>query len=182
MRKHIAALIVAGTAVAGMIVAPNAQAAPGDTVTSFELEGGSLSISVPGSAELTGTTTAVGAVTLGGQLGAVTVTDNRGLLVAAWTASVDGGSFTTGGGSPAETVTDDKISYWSGAASKTGNGAATGQQLLSAAAVTLAAQRSAVIGAFVGNNTGTWNPTLIVNVPAGNVAGEYSGTITHSVA
>jgi hypothetical protein len=28
----------------------------------------------------------------------------------------------------------------------------------------------------------TWNPTLIVDIPAGAVAGTYTGTITHSVA
>ncbi len=34
----------------------------------------------------------------------------------------------------------------------------------------------------VGNNDATWSPTLIVNAPATVVAGDYSGTITHSVA
>ena len=28
----------------------------------------------------------------------------------------------------------------------------------------------------------SWNPTLVVTVPASSVAGVYSGTVTHSVA
>jgi hypothetical protein len=34
----------------------------------------------------------------------------------------------------------------------------------------------------VGNNTTTWNPTLIVTIPSTAVAGTYTGTVTHSVA
>ncbi|WJK42161.1 hypothetical protein O7608_07170 [Solwaraspora sp. WMMA2056] len=33
-----------------------------------------------------------------------------------------------------------------------------------------------------GNNSATWNPTLDVNVPLANIAGTYTGTVTHSVA
>ena len=33
-----------------------------------------------------------------------------------------------------------------------------------------------------GSNSASWNPTLVVNVPAAAVAGTYSGTVTHSVA
>jgi len=36
--------------------------------------------------------------------------------------------------------------------------------------------------ALVGANTATWNPTLVVNIPAAAVAGTYTGTVTHSVA
>jgi hypothetical protein len=34
----------------------------------------------------------------------------------------------------------------------------------------------------VGNNSATWDPTLIVAVPAAAVARPYTGTVTHSVA
>ncbi|MFI9644053.1 hypothetical protein ACIG87_29055 [Micromonospora sp. NPDC051925] len=33
-----------------------------------------------------------------------------------------------------------------------------------------------------GNNTATWNPTLVVNVPLDSQAGISPGTVTHSVA
>ena len=32
-----------------------------------------------------------------------------------------------------------------------------------------------------GNNSATWNPTLIVDVPATAIVGTYQGTVTHSV-
>ena len=47
----------------------------------------------------------------------------------------------------------------------------------------LGAQRTAVTATLiVGNNTVSWSPTITVHVPAGAVAGTYSGTITHSVS
>jgi hypothetical protein len=182
MRKQLAALVIAGTAVAGLAVAPTAQAA--DTNTSFALTGGALSVSVPANATITGAATSVGGQALTGALGAVQVTDARGSLVATWTASVDGSDFTTGEGEEAaEIVPDDEIDYWSGAATATtGVVVATPGQALAINAQDLSASRTAMGGVGVGNNTATWNPTVIVNVPAGNVAGTYTGTITHSVA
>ncbi|GAA5028928.1 hypothetical protein [Actinopolymorpha pittospori] len=32
-----------------------------------------------------------------------------------------------------------------------------------------------------GINSASWNPTLVVNIPADSVAGLYSGTVNHSV-
>ena len=182
MRKQIAALVIAGTAVTGLAVAPSASAQV--TNTSFELTGGSLSVSVPASATLSSAATAVGTTSLTGSLGEVDITDARGALVANWTASVDGSDFTTGTGEveAAELIPDDNVSYWSGVASSTGAGTAAGAQPLAANAQHLGQQRTAATGVFVGNNTASWTPTLIVSVPAGNVAGEYTGTITHSVA
>jgi hypothetical protein len=50
-------------------------------------------------------------------------------------------------------------------------------------AQSLSASRTAFsASATVGNNTTTWNPTLVVTLPSDAVAGLYSGTVTHSVA
>lgn len=185
MRKQLAALAIAGAAIAGVVVAPDAKAAPADTSTSFTLTGGALSVSAPAAATLTGAATNVLATTVSGQLGATTVTDARGALVASWTASVDGTDFTTGTGDvePAELVADENIDYWSGlATATTGTVVATGGQATGLLAEDMSASRTAMAGVGVGNNSATWNPTLVVNVPAGNVAGTYTGTITHSVA
>jgi hypothetical protein len=37
-------------------------------------------------------------------------------------------------------------------------------------------------GVAVGNNSVTWNPTVLITLPAQAVAGKYTGTITHSVS
>ena len=56
-------------------------------------------------------------------------------------------------------------------------------QANAAAAQSLSANRTAFsLASGSGNNSASWNPTLIANVPAGAVAGTYTGTITHSVA
>ncbi|MFJ9847707.1 hypothetical protein ACIRYZ_46300 [Kitasatospora sp. NPDC101155] len=33
-----------------------------------------------------------------------------------------------------------------------------------------------------GNNSATWNPTLVVAIPASAVNGTHTGTVTHSIA
>jgi hypothetical protein len=50
--------------------------------------------------------------------------------------------------------------------------------------VLLAAAPSPVVtgSSVVGNNTASWNPMLKVNLPSNSLAGNYSGTITTSVA
>jgi len=56
-------------------------------------------------------------------------------------------------------------------------------QLLVANKVTLATSRTAFsASALVGNNTASWNPTVNVTIPSAAVAGDYTGTITHSIA
>jgi hypothetical protein len=177
--RHVVAgvlLLAAGTA------GPAAAATSGATTTTFVVSGGALSITVPSSTVALGSGAPGGTITA--QLGAVQVTDQRALLVAAWTGSVTATSFTTGGGTTAETVANSSVSYWSGAATATtGTATFTPGQATSANAQTLASSRTAfAASAGVGNNTATWNPTLIVTLPAQAVTGTYSGTVTHSVA
>jgi hypothetical protein len=45
-----------------------------------------------------------------------------------------------------------------------------------------AAQTAFTGGSLVGNNSASWNPTLIVTIPAAAVVGTYTGTVTHTVA
>ena len=50
------------------------------------------------------------------QIGAVSVTDQRGSLLGSWTASVTSSDFTTGTQTAEETIAKANVSYWSGAA------------------------------------------------------------------
>jgi hypothetical protein len=153
------------------------------TPTTFTLTAaGGLGISAPADADLGSAATNDG--TLSAQLGAVTVTDDRGLLAGSWTASAVATDFTTGGETEDETITADNVSYWSGAAtSTTGVGVFTPGQLLEINKVAIDAQQTAFsAAATVGNTSATWNPTILVTIPSDSVVGAYSGTITHSVA
>ena len=49
--------------------------------------------------------------TISGTLGTVTVTDDRALLAAAWTATASATDWTTGGGTPAETIPATDVGY-----------------------------------------------------------------------
>ncbi|WP_354637095.1 hypothetical protein [Kitasatospora camelliae] len=168
-----AAMVVAGAGLAG--------AAPGDTTVTFSVSGGSLAITVPTSA---GLGSALPGNSVSSQLGNVTVTDTRALLSAAWTASVTSTSFTTGGATAPETIPASAASYWSGTASATtGTGTFTPGQATAGQAQALTTSRTAyTLTSGTGNNTATWNPTLIVAIPGGAVNGAYTGTVTHSVA
>lgn len=163
--------------------APNAQGATsGDTTTTFTLTAGVLAITAPASANLG--SVATGTSTTSAQLGSVQVADGRGALFGAWTTSVSSTDFTTGGATAQETIAKAVSDYWSGAATATtGVGTFTPGQANAGAKQTLGSSRTAFTGAnVVGNNTATWNPTVIINIPAAAVAGAYSGTVTHSVA
>lgn len=153
-----------------------------EPVVASSLTGGSLSISAPASAVLPPGTAAAG--TLESQLGEVTVTDARGAVGASWTATVAATSFTTGGGSAAETIGRERISYWSGAATDVdGVGTFAPGQPLAANAQTLNVSRTAFrLVSSTGDTSATWNPTIIVSIPSSAIAGTYQGTITHSVA
>ncbi|MEV7180318.1 hypothetical protein [Kitasatospora sp. NPDC093679] len=174
IRYSVAAGAAAVVAVAGV-----ANAA--DTTVTFSVSGGALSISVPSSASLGA---GLPGNTVSAQLGAVTATDARALLTASWVASVTSTSFTTGGGTPAETVPNSAVSYWSGAATATtGTGTFTPGQATAGNAQTLSSSRTAFsLSGGTGNNSATWNPTIVVALPAAAVNGTYTGTVTHSIA
>jgi len=149
-----------------------ADAAAGDTDTTFVVAAGSLSVSVAATANLG--TVATGATNVSGSLGAVDVTDARGGTLG-WTTSATSTVFSrTGGG-----TTSTAVSYNSGAVTKTGTvtTASTGATPLIAVAAPV------VMGTLVtGNNTANWNPTLTVTLPADALAGTYTGTVNTSVS
>jgi hypothetical protein len=179
MRRRTVRLLVAlvlGTAILSL------PAHADDTTTTFTLSAGPLAISVPASASLG--SMATGTASLSAQLGAVTVSDTRGALGEDWTATVSSTDYTTGGATADETIANDDVSYWSGAATAaTGVAVRLPGQLLAANAQSLSTSRTAFsASATLGNNSTTWNPTLVVTIPSDAVAGTYSGTVTHSVA
>jgi hypothetical protein len=155
-------------------------ATTGTTTTTFTLTGGSMSITVPGTTVNLGSVS-VAASSITGRLGTVTVNDNRGLLSGGWTAAtVSSSHFTTGG----QSASESNVTYWSGPSIATsGIGTLLGSQLTSGLAVVVnAAQTAFTGGSLVGNNSASWNPTLIVTIPASAVVGTYTGTVTHTVA
>jgi hypothetical protein len=164
-----------------------ANAGAGDTPSTFSLTAsGGLSISVPdGSVTPVNLGTAsTGSASLSNSLGNVTVTDGRGALDAGWTAAASSTDFTTGTATADETVTKANVGYWAGVGTaQLGQvGAFTPQGTL-LTPVSLAGT-GANIGAWLGtgNNTVTWNPKITFTLLPAQVAGTYSGTITHSVS
>jgi hypothetical protein len=176
-------VVIGAIAVAGAVLTPaTAWAAPAqpdatasDTTTTFSVDSGALTISTPISANLG---SGDPGTTITGALGAVTVTDSRALLTASWTVTVSSSDFTTGGGTPAETIPASDVGYDPGSITTTGTITATGTP------ITLAGMSAPVVtgSAGVGNNIASWNPSVAVAVPEAAVGGTYTGTITHSVS
>jgi hypothetical protein len=139
-----------------------------------------LSISVPGAADL-GSANPGG--TASAQLGPVKVTDQRGPATAIWTATVVATDFVTGASSPAETISNANVSYWSGIATlTTGAGTFTSGQPTAADAQIINVGRTAYTHTNgTGDNTATWNPTVSVRLPPATVAGTYTGTVVFTV-
>lgn len=180
MRRVAGVFAVAGLAALGGM-APSAQAV--DTTVTFTLTAaGGLGVNAPVSVDLGSAATNAGSVSA--QVGTVTVDDQRGLLAGSWTASVVSSDFTTGGATPEETIPAADVAYWSGPATAvSGTVVATPGQLTAAAAVVIDTSRTAFSATgIVGNNSASWDPTIVVTVPASAVVGTYSGTISHSVA
>jgi hypothetical protein len=157
-------------------------ATTGNTTTTFTLTAGSLAITVPGSKDLG--SVATGTATASAQLGSIQVSDGRGALNGSWTTSVSSTDFTTGGATADETIAKASADYWSGAATATsGTGTFTPGQANAGAKQALGSSRTGfAASSVIGNNTATWNPTVIINIPSAAVAGAYTGTVTHSVA
>lgn len=187
MPRNLTSKFTAGAAATGLTVAgligtagPAHAALTGDTTATFVITAGVLSITVPAStvALATGTVN-TGAASTNAQLGSVAVADARGLLVNSWTTTASTTVFTTGTATAPETVAKANIAYSSGTAtSSTGLGAFVPGTL---ATMSVAGTGASWAG-LAGNNTAAWNPTLTFTLLASQVAGTYTGTITHSVA
>jgi hypothetical protein len=149
----------------------------------FDVQAGTLDIDAPGPADLGGGAPGTDLV---GQIGPVTVTDSRASADASWQSTVVSSNFTTGGGTPSEVILASEVEYWSGAATATtGTGTFTPGQATGADAEPLDTVLPLITFTHTGgtgNNTDTWNPTLIVHMPLDSEAGTYTGTVTHSVS
>ena len=169
--------ILANTAVSAATGSncPSGSASPACTVT-VTIISGALSITAPPS-------TSLGAADPGGtisaNLGTVQVTDNRG-FGAGWTATVSATAFTTGTGTPAETIPDGNASYAISGLSQT-TGAAT-FTFVPLTNLTIAPQAVVSVTNVAGNTGAAWDPLISVSVPATAVGGLYTATITHSVS
>lgn len=187
MRKPLVLAVTAAMSVGLAAFVPvAANAGAGDTPSTFTLTAGSLSIAVPD-----GSVTPVdlgsagtGAASLSHSLGNVTVTDGRGALSATWTAAAASTDFTTGTQSTDETVTKANVGYYAGVGTaQVGQVGVFAPLGLPLAPVSLAGTGANVgTWAGTGNNTVTWNPTITFTLSPSQVAGVYSGTITHSVS
>jgi hypothetical protein len=173
-----------GLAVGGFagFASPAQAALTGDTIATFTITAGALAITVPASTVAINTgTVATGAATASGQLGSVTVADARGALVNSWTTSVDSTTFVLPGATPTsnETVAVNKIAYSSGAfTAHSGLGVFVPGTLANGAVPGTAGSYTGAAG----NSSTTWNPTLTFTLLSSQVAGTYTGTVTHSVA
>ncbi|MEU8272807.1 hypothetical protein ACFYOK_19005 [Microbispora bryophytorum] len=178
----VTALTVATTAPPALAATCPASTTCPTTVTFTVTNPGGLTITVPDGPVSTGSGVPGGQIS--GSLGPVAVSDQRAALAATWEATVSGTSFTTGGGTPAETVPNTAVLYWSGpATATTGTGTFVPGQVDAAAAQSLDVTRTAFSKTSgSGVNSATWDPTIVVNVPAQAVAGLYTGTVNHSVA
>ncbi|NUW33653.1 hypothetical protein HTZ77_19760 [Nonomuraea sp. SMC257] len=154
-----------------------------NTTVLFTVSAGTgLQITVPNGPVSIGTGSPGG--TISGQIGTVTVSDQRATVTATWVAQVSATDFTTGGGTPAETVANSRVSYWSGpATATTGTGTFVPGQANAASAVVLDQTRIAFSKTSgSGSNSASWSPTVVIDVPAQAVAGTYTGVVRHSVA
>jgi hypothetical protein len=159
------------------------QVIPGDpdtTVTFTVTSTGTLSMTAPTDAFLG--TGAVGG-TISAPLGTVTVTDDRAMDAASWVVTASATDWTTGAGTPVETIPATDVTYSPGTITKTGVITTNGSVVtLANAAVLPAVDPTVVAGtAGVGDNGASWDPTISVAVPADAVAGDYVGTLTQSV-
>ena len=140
-----------------------------------------MSITAPN--EVTLSSASLSAGSTGGSLGLISVSDTRGAFAVGWTVKVSASAFTTGSGSPAETIPTSSVYYWSGVATSTsGVGLFTPGQANAIAAQSLSSMRTAYAAATTGNSSASWRPTIEIRFPTGAVAGQYSGTVVHSVA
>ena len=175
IRSRLASITLAsGLAVAGLagLAAPAHADVTGATTATFSITGGALAITVPTS-PVALATVATGTLVASGQLGPVTVADTRGVLLNSWTTTVATTAFVTGTSTPNETVAAPMVGYSSGAAT-----AHSGLGVFVPGTIVAPPSHTAVAG----NSSTTWNPTLTFTLASSQVAGTYTGTITHSVA
>jgi hypothetical protein len=169
MRKFVLLLATMFAMTIGVVL-PAAASTP----ASFTLTSGTLSISAPTAAISLGTQVAsTTASTMSGSLGTVVISDQRGGPTT-WTASVISTAFTPTGG-PADPASN--VSYAAGPIVESGPVVATAYGVTDLEGVV-----TVVTGVSTGISTATWSPTISIVVPANFAPGNYTATITSSVA
>jgi hypothetical protein len=172
MRKF---LLLAGTFVT-IAAAAALPAAGADTTATFTLTAGALSISAPtGSVSLGSQVVSASPSTISGQLGVVTVTDQRGGATT-WVASVIVTAFTPTTGPAVTAIAASEVTYVPGTVTQ------VGVTTVQPARASLAGVVPVVNGTSTGLSSASWNPTISVALPANAAPGIYTATITHSVA
>ncbi|MET9065219.1 hypothetical protein ACWDR1_08395 [Streptosporangium sandarakinum] len=174
-KKFTMAAVAAGLGLAAA-TAPPATAASDETIVTFTIESGDLTIDAPDAVDLGSVPS--DATSISGPIGPVTVTDKRGVLNGSWTATAISTDFTTGAATPPETIPNINVTYTPGPEdSHTGTGTFT-----PGPGGIINVPRVVFTGTdLVGDNSVTWKPSLTITIPAGKVAGVYTGTVTHSV-
>lgn len=145
-----------------------------DTTITLTVTGGGLNISAPA-------TIAFGSVTAGSiasmTMGSVTVTDLRGVAAGGvWVTTAIATDLTKVDLSSA--ISASHVGYAAGTFSHSGTVtlAKTDASDLTTAVTVVSAS------AIAGGNSATWTPSMTVDVPIGTPNGDYSGSITQSVA
>lgn len=171
--------VVAGHGAAASPLAPGPPGGPAgsdpSTAVTFTVTTGALAITVPSAASLGSGADGTNII---GSLGTVTVSDDRGLLSTSWIVTASSTDFTTGGGSPAETIPVANATYIPGTVTTVGTVTATPNTIT----LSGTAQQVVVGSAASGDNDASWNPTISVSIPSVAIGGVYTGTMTHSVA
>lgn len=170
MRKQLTTLVIAGTAVAGLVFAPSAEAVDDSLTVTVVVPGGGLTVDAGTDATISDVTSDL-VTTVSGNLSTVTVQDSRN-LTAGWLASASVGTLTRAGGTETilgaqATVSVDETDTSSGLTSFTG-ATAVGTGLIGTAVA-------------LGNNEATFTPSMSVVIPVDTAAGDYTGTVTVSV-
>lgn len=178
--RRLAIVAAAGLAASLAAVGIQPAGAAGTSVT-FILGGGAIATTTAtGSSSLGSALPVLGSVT--GQLEPVTVVDNRGALIASWTTTAAITNFTTGGATAPETIGAENVTYTASALLPVGTaGVAVGVPGLLVTGFDLGA-KTVMTATAVGSNSGTFTPTLVIDIPAEAVAGTYTATVTHSTS
>ena len=174
LRCMLAVGVLAAIVIVG---APVPAAADDDTSTvKVTVIGGELEISVKSETrDLGAVENTLQGVIVSGSLGEVTVRDNRNAPEgSSWVATAVATELKANKG---RGISAANIRYNAGAVSKQGN-----CTIRAGEPATLNRARPVVTASQIrGSNVAVWTPTITVKIPAGVVAGTYTGTITHSV-
>ncbi len=149
-------------------------------ITTPDATGGNLAITVPaGPVELGTLAHVLSERTISAPLGTMEVDDTRvGSAATGWVVSVSATDFTSPSAPP---IDASSVSYSAGLVVQI-RGAVTDLYTDHSPDDLTTAVPAVTASGVNGDNAATWNPTIVVTVPAGAVAGVYTSSITHSVA